>query len=103
MKFYYAMYDWTVRESNPGRGFANTKSAIAFTSKKERDAFVKERSWYDYATVIISRRQALKMLESLPYAFERGLKLNDINGMYSVVLRVNPNFINHNVGDIVVA
>ena len=103
MKFYYAMYDWTVRESNPGCGFANTKRAVAFTSKKERDEFIKARSWYDYSTTIISAKEALKMLEELLYPFEKGLRLNDPNGACVVVLKIDPNYSEHNIRDVVLA
>jgi hypothetical protein len=45
-RYYYAEYDYTVKESNPGSGFANAKLVVAFSSRRERDKFVDDR-WYD--------------------------------------------------------
>jgi 5,10-methylene-tetrahydrofolate dehydrogenase/methenyl tetrahydrofolate cyclohydrolase len=62
---FYAKFDWTVRQENPGTGFSNTKKAYAFRTKKERDTFVKSR-WFDLSCVEISHKQTKKLVESLP-------------------------------------
>lgn len=86
---FYALYDTTAREGNPGYGFANAKCAAAFTTKGNLDAF---RAPWDLSARRIPRREALKLLEFLPDTRDRGLYLNP-DGKYpttcmdTVVLR----------------
>lgn len=86
-KYYYAMYDWTVAAANPGFGFANTKRAIAFDSKGKRDQFVKDQREFDYSCEKITRAQAMTMLENEPMTANKGLPLNDLDGIDFFVMR----------------
>jgi len=69
MKFFYALSDWSTGNypKEYQEGFANTKRAIAFTSRKERDA------WLDRTKLIgakaIYRTEAIKHKFKL-YSFE---------------------------------
>jgi len=87
IKHYYAIYDWTVAAANPGFGFANTKRAIAFDSKGKRDNFVKDQSDFDYSCEKITRKQAMSMLENEPMTLNKGLPLNDIDGVNFYIMR----------------
>jgi hypothetical protein len=73
---FYALYDTTAREGNPGYGFANAKFAAAFTTKGNLDAFLAFRAPWDLSARRIPRREALKLLEFLPDTRDRGLYLN---------------------------
>lgn len=75
-KHFYAMYDWTVTKSNPGAGFANSKKAVAFTSKAARDAFVADR-YYDNSAKAITRREAVKMAEVLSERGDKGIMIHN--------------------------
>lgn len=57
---YYAMIDMSVKETNPGRGFANSKAALAFYSKADRDKAVADRAQYDFSARAITRKQLFK-------------------------------------------
>lgn len=72
----YAMYDTTVRPSNPGYGFSNAKRALAFSFREDRDAFVANRESYDFSAIKISRREAMKMLEPIYGGPDMGLWLD---------------------------
>lgn len=74
---YYAMYDWTAKKSNPGYGFANTKRALAFSTKAKLNAFLVECEDYDFSAKRITRRNAMKMLEPIPEGRDKGLPIND--------------------------
>ena len=58
----YAIIDTTARKSNPSHGFANTKKAIAFSSKEKREAFLDARKDWDLSARAITRKLAMKML-----------------------------------------
>jgi len=86
-KHYYASYDWSVVESNPSVGFANTKRAIAFNYKGKRDEFVEKRSQFDFSCKPITRKEAMQMLETVPMTMDKGLPLNIIDSIMFLVLR----------------
>lgn len=60
MKHFYAKIDKTAKKENPGFGFANTKSAVAFKSKKDAIAFVDDRKSFDFSCTLIKRSEAVK-------------------------------------------
>jgi hypothetical protein len=85
---FYAKFDRTVRENNPGRGFCNTKTALAFRTRQERDTFVAERSGYDFSACAITRAEAMRMLEQVyDHPYDKGLYLNQHGLGQMVVLR----------------
>lgn len=87
---YYAMIDTTARKSNPGYGFANAKRALAFSTKAKLNAFLDEREDYDFSAKRITRREAMKMLETIPHSFkgrDKGLSLDGPDTFDYVTLR----------------
>jgi hypothetical protein len=87
-RMFYAKFDRTVRQSNPGFGFCNTKTALAFRTRRERDAFVAERESYDFSTSAITRAEAMRMLERVyDHPYDKGLYLNQHGLGQMVVLR----------------
>lgn len=58
----YAIIDTTARKNNPSHGFANTKKAIAFTTKEKRTAFLADREAWDLSARKIPRKLAMTML-----------------------------------------
>ena len=68
-KFYYAMIDRTATKSNPGYGFANTKQALGFYSKKAR-AMADKGGPFDASTrwVEIESGDADRQLRLVTYA-----------------------------------
>jgi hypothetical protein len=87
MKHYYCIYDWTVTAANPGVGFANTNAAVAFDSKQKRDQFVEKQREFDYSCEKITRAQAMTMLVNKPMTLNKGLPLNDIDGVDFYIMR----------------
>lgn len=88
---FYAMFDLTVHKGNPGYGFANSKAALAFRTKKEREQFLKDREYFDFTAKALSRGDALKMVEQVyddPH--DKGLYVNKYLGEEMVVLRHSP-------------
>ena len=83
---FYAMYDFTARKGNPGYGFANTKKAVAFTSKEKMNSFLHEREAYDFSSKRITRKEAMKMRDTVPFAFAKGLALDGIDICNYVIL-----------------
>jgi hypothetical protein len=84
---FYAMYDFTARESNPGYGFANSKRAVCFTSKTSLDAFLKCRENWDFSAKRITRVEAMKMLETVPGTNDKGLEHGAVGSCDYVTLR----------------
>jgi len=85
---FYAKFDRTVRQSNPGFGFCNTKTALAFRTRRERDAFVAERESYDFSTSAITRAEAMRMLERVyDHPYDKGLFVGKYIEGSMVVLR----------------
>lgn len=84
---FYAMYDTTARESNPGYGFANAKRAVCFTSKTSLDAFLKGRENWDFSAKRITRAEAMKMLETVPGTSDKGLERGAVGSYDYVTLR----------------
>jgi len=85
---YYAKYD-TFQDhnrDNAGWGFANTKRAIAFNSKKQRDDFVKKQSDFDYSCEAITREVALQMLELCPMSNDKGVLLVLADGNFDFLI-----------------
>ena len=88
-RFYYAMCDWTVSPSNPGAGFANTKKAYAFWSKKDRDEFLGDR-WFDTTAKALTRAEAEKMAETVFGGKDKGVEIfreNDQEVPQYVIMR----------------
>ena len=97
---YYAMYDFMTYKGNPGRGFANTKSGIAFKTRAERDAFLAEKGNYDFTAKAITRAEAMTMLEAVyDSRGDKGLRLGSEDGPF-VVMR-STTLGKYNAGDIV--
>lgn len=62
---YYAQYDGFIASHSrtmdtPGYGFANTKEAVAFSTKEKMETFIKEHP-LDLTCHRISRRDAFRM------------------------------------------
>jgi hypothetical protein len=74
----YAMYDWTAKCENPGHGFANTKNAVAFSTRKKLDEFLTARGDWDLSARRISRSDAMKMLVRVYGQADKGLPLNGL-------------------------
>jgi hypothetical protein len=68
--YYFAMYDETVSEDNPGMGIANRKKAIAFHSEEILDMFLAERINYDLSSKKINKEEAIKL--AMPYPYIKG-------------------------------
>ncbi len=99
-RFYYAMYDFTVKQNNSSYGFCNAKKAIAFESKTDRDKFLVNRSDYDFTAKAITRKQAMRMLEQTPNSgFDYGLPI--YNSDYMVVLKSSTSFGCYKVGQVI--
>ena len=85
---FYAKFDRTVRENNPGHGFCNTKTALAFRTRQERDAFVAERGGYDFSACAITRAEAMGMLEQVyDHPYDKGLFVDKYLEGDMIVLR----------------
>jgi len=86
---FYALYDFTASEGNPGHGFANSKGAVAFVTKEKMAAFLLERENFDFSARRITRKQAMTMLETVPGTNNKGLQLNKIGADEFVSLRIS--------------
>jgi hypothetical protein len=64
-KHYYAVIDWTMENEwqNYGYGFANTKKAVAFESKKARTDFLDKT--FDLSARVCLRKEAVKFAQPL--------------------------------------
>jgi len=99
-RFYYAMYDFTVKRNNPSYGFCNAKKAVAFETRKDRDKFLADRSDFDFSAKVITRKQAMRMLEQTPNSgFDYGLPI--YNSDYMVVLKSSTSFGCYKVGQVI--
>ena len=98
---YYAMYDSVVSKQNPGFGFANSKNAIAFKTKKERQDFIEKRKSFDFSVKPITRKEVNSFLEELPFPHEYGVQVGSLDSWEYVVLKINKNYSEHKIGDIV--
>lgn len=64
-KHYYAIYDHFVDPYHPSWGFSNTKSAMAFKTKRQRDAWVGARKLFDFSADVVPRAEAAEYAEDL--------------------------------------
>jgi hypothetical protein len=88
---FYAKYDFTAKESNPGYGFANAKRAVCFTGADSLLAFIKGRENWDFSAKRITRAEAMKMLETVPGTNDKGLPHGCINSADYVTFRESKN------------
>ena len=74
---HYLLIDSTAIKNNPSFGFCNTKMAIAFDTKQQREKFYITRKDWDLSAKYITRKEAMKMLVTVDRnTNDKGLPLN---------------------------
>ena len=83
-RHFYAQIDFTVRKTNIGHGFVNSKEAVAFESKAERDSYIASRS-FDLSCKAITRAEAVKMSWDLDGTGDRSVVLHGSDDLLILV------------------
>lgn len=68
MKHFYVKFDMTVKKTNPGFGFANTKRYLAFESKQKALDFFNKQKTFDFSCKLVKASEMTK--EEARYARE---------------------------------